>query len=183
MFLESCIITINIVNLEVKIYEERNYKKSCSNIICVILCCIIICTFLHNTYRYEFGAIGVNSYFSEEHMSMINIVPFKTIFGYFQRLMNHTINTDIVVRNLFVNLVLFLPMGMAVPVLFEKKINKFWKFLLFIVITTFVIEIIQFLTMRGTADIDDIILNSLGGCIGYGIIQIKPIKRFLKLDE
>ena len=67
--------------------------------------------------------------------------------------------------------------------LFEKKINKFWKFLLFIVITTFAIEIIQFLTMRGTADIDDIILNSLGGCIGYGIIQIKPIKRFLKLDE
>ena len=74
-------------------------------------------------------------------------------------------------------------MGMAVPVLFEKKINKFWKFLLFIVISTFAIEIIQFLTMRGTADIDDIILNSLGGCIGYEIIQIKPIKRFLKLDE
>ena len=163
--------------------KKETIKKVVATLFALYCVVLLYVLFLHNTYRYEFGAIRVNSYFSEEHMSMINIVPFKTIFGYFQRLMNHTINTDIVVRNLFVNLVLFLPMGMAVPVLFEKKINKFWKFLLFIVITTFAIEIIQFLTMRGTADIDDIILNSLGGCIGYGIIQIKPIKRFLKLDE
>lgn len=163
--------------------KKETIKKVVATLFALYCVVLLYVLFLHNTYRYEFGAIGVTSYFSEEHMSMINIVPFKTIFGYFQRLMNHTINTDIVVRNLFVNLVLFLPMGMAVPVLFEKKINKFWKFLLFIVITTFAIEIIQFLTMRGTADIDDIILNSLGGCIGYGIIQIKPIKRFLKLDE
>ena len=163
--------------------KKETIKKVVATLFALYCVVLLYVLFLHNTYRYEFGAIGVNSYFSEEHMSMINIVPFKTIFGYFQRLMNHTINTDIVVRNLFVNLVLFLPIGMAVPVLFEKKINKFWKFLLFIVITTFAIEIIQFLTMRGTADIDDIILNSLGGCIGYGIIQIKPIKRFLKLDE
>ena len=163
--------------------KKETIKKVVATLFALYCVVLLYVLFLHNTYRYEFGAIGVNSYFSEEHMSMINIVPFKTIFGYFQRLMNHTINTDIVVRNLFVNLVLFLPMGMAVPVLFEKKINKFWKFLLFIVISTFAIEIIQFLTMRGTADIDDIILNSLGGCIGYGIIQIKPIKRFLKLDE
>ena len=163
--------------------KKETIKKVVATLFALYCVVLLYVLFLHITYRYEFGAIGVNSYFSEEHMSMINIVPFKTIFGYFQRLMNHTINTDIVVRNLFVNLVLFLPMGMAVPVLFEKKINKFWKFLLFIVITTFAIEIIQFLTMRGTADIDDIILNSLGGCIGYGIIQIKPIKRFLKLDE
>ena len=163
--------------------KKETIKKVVATLFALYCVVLLYVLFLHNTYRYEFGAIGVNSYFSEEHMSMINIVPFKTIFGYFQRLMNHTINTDIVVRNLFVNLVLFLPMGMAVPVLFEKKINKFWKFLLFIVITTFAIEIIQFLTMRGTADIDDIILNSLGGCIGYEIIQIKPIKRFLKLDE
>ena len=152
--------------------KKETIKKVVATLFALYCVVLLYVLFLHNTYRY-----------SEEHMSMINIVPFKTIFGYFQRLMNHTINTDIVVRNLFVNLVLFLPMGMAVPVLFEKKINKFWKFLLFIVITTFAIEIIQFLTMRGTADIDDIILNSLGGCIGYGIIQIKPIKRFLKLDE
>lgn len=163
--------------------KKETIKKVVATLFALYCVVLLYVLFLHNTYRYEFGAIGVNSYFSEEHMSMINIVPFKTIFGYFQRLMNHTINTDIVVRNLFVNLVLFLPMGMAVPVLFEKKINKFWKFLLFIVISTFAIEIIQFLTMRGTADIDDIILNSLGGCIGYEIIQIKPIKRFLKLDE
>lgn len=114
---------------------------------------------------------------------MINIIPLKTVIGYGQRLASHTINTDIVVRNIIVNLILFLPMGMSIPVLFEKRINKFWKFLIFILVITFVIEFIQFFTMRGTADIDDIILNSIGGCVGYGIIQIKCIRNLLKLEE
>mgnify|MGYP002624252111 CR=1 FL=1 len=167
----------------VNIMKKENIKK-CIIVLFAIYCLVLIYVlFLHNTYRYEFNAIGINDYFSEEHMQMVNIVPFKTIFGYFQRLVNHRINTDIVVRNLFVNLVLFLPMGMAIPVLCENKINKFWKFLILIILMTFIIEIIQFISMRGTADIDDVILNSIGGCIGYGIIQIKPIGKLLKIDE
>ena len=86
-------------------------------------------------------------------------------------------------KNILVNLILFLPMGMAVPVLFEKKINKFWKFLLFIIALTLLIEILQFITLMGSSDIDDVILNTIGGCIGYGIIKINFVRKILKLGE
>ena len=162
--------------------KNKKVKKIIAILFALYFVALVYVLFLHNTYRYDFNAIGINNYFSKEHMQMINIIPFKTIFGYFQRLAEYTINTDIVVRNLFVNLILFLPMGMAIPVLCENRINRFWEFLIFIIITTFFVEIIQFFTMRGTADIDDIILNSIGGCIGYGIIQIKAIRKLFKLE-
>lgn len=121
--------------------------------------------------------------FSEEHIEMVNIIPFKTIIGFIERMNNSTINTNIVVQNIFANLLMFVPMGMALPVLFKYKFNKLWKILIFIICFVFMIEIIQFLTFCGSADIDDVILNTIGCTIGYGIIKINFIRKILKLEE
>ncbi len=77
---------------------------------------------------------------------------------------------------------MFVPMGMALPVLFKDKFNKLWKIVVFIVCFVFVVETIQFLTFRGSADIDDLVLNTIGCMIGYGIVQIKFMRKLLKLD-
>ena len=45
------------------------------------------------------------------------------------------------------------------------------------------VEIIQFFTFTGSADIDDLILNTIGATIGYGIIKIKSLRKILKLAE
>ena len=78
-------------------------------------------------------------------------------------------------------------MDFFVKVLFSNKINKFWKFLLLILCLNIIIEIIQFLTFRGSLDIDDIILNTIGASITYGIMSIKYVENFvrkmLKLEE
>ena len=121
--------------------------------------------------------------FSKEHFEKINLIPFKTLLGFIDRINNSTINTSIVVQNVLANLLMFIPMGMALPVLFKDKFNKLWKILIFIICFIFIVEIIQFLTFCGSADIDDLILNTIGGIIGYGIIKIKFIKKILKLDE
>ena len=112
--------------------------------------------------------------FSREHLNMINIIPFKTIEGFLDRIANSTINTNIVVTNLFANLLMFIPMGMALSV---------WKLTVFSIILVLFIEIIQFLTFTGSADIDDLILNVIGTIIGYGIIKIRFLRNFLKLDD
>ena len=162
---------------------KKETIKKCITILFFLYClALVYVLFLNNLHRIGLNSFGI-SVFSKEHIEMCNIIPFKTIFEYFQRIMEHTINTDIVVMNLSVNLILFLPMGMAIPVLFDKKINKFWKFLLFLIFITFLVEIIQFITLSGSTDIDDIILNTIGGCIGYGIVQLKFVKKILKLDE
>lgn len=121
--------------------------------------------------------------FSKEHFETINIVPFRTITTFFGRMVNSTINTNIVVTNLIGNLLMFVPMGMALPVLFNKKFNRLWKVIGFVIILVLIIEIIQFITFTGAADIDDLILNTIGSIIGYGIIKIKPLRKILKLED
>lgn len=51
---------------------------------------------------------------------------------------------------------------------------------MFVTALVLVIEIIQFITFLGSADIDDLILNVLGAAIGYGIVRLKVVRRLLK---
>ena len=52
-----------------------------------------------------------------------------------------------------------------------------------IIILILLVEIFQFLTFSGSADIDDIILNTIGAIIGYIIVQSKFVKKILKIEE
>ncbi len=161
---------------------KKESIKKCIMILFILYClALVFVLFLHNSYRVGLNTFSI-SLFSKQHFEMCNLIPFKSILGYFNRLVQNTINTNIVVTNLLVNLILFLPMGMAIPILCKEKINKFWKFLLFIILLTVLIEILQFITLMGASDIDDVILNTIGACIGYEIIRIKLIRRILKLD-
>lgn len=42
------------------------------------------------------------------------------------------------------------------------------------------IELIQLFTGRGAFDIDDIILNAVGASIGYGIFNMRHVKRVVE---
>lgn len=147
-----------------------------------IIYCIVLIFILFLSRARRGNQFNLNV-FSKEHFAMINIIPFKTIFEFLERMSNSTINRSIVVVNLAANMLMFIPMGAALPILFSKKFNKLWKTTLFVIGLVIVVEIIQFITFCGSADIDDLILNLLGGIIGYGIIKIKLLRKFLKLDE
>lgn len=121
--------------------------------------------------------------FSKEHFEMLNLIPFRTIFSYLERAYHSTININIVLTNLLGNLLMFIPMGMALPVLFEKRFDKLWKTILCVAVIVLFVEITQFLTFRGSADIDDLLLNTISSAIGYGIIKMKFVRKMLGLDE
>ncbi|MBM7677817.1 VanZ family protein [Gracilibacillus alcaliphilus] len=70
-------------------------------------------------------------------------------------------NIDIPLKNLFGNLVLFLPMGLYAT-FFVKKLNRLAHFFISITGLLLLVEIIQIVTRRGSFDIDDYILNMLG---------------------
>ena len=74
-------------------------------------------------------------------------------------------------KNLFGNIVIFIPMGLLYPLCRKRKVG-FVEALLVILGSTVAIEVIQFffLTSR-RADIDDVILNLIGGLIGYLIYK------------
>lgn len=147
-----------------------------------IFYCIVLIYILF-LYRGRVGNQFDMNIFSKEHFEMPNLIPFKTIGSFLERMFNQTINTNIVVTNLLANLLMFIPMGMALPVLFSEKFNKLWKIVLFVIVLVALIEIAQFITFTGSADIDDVILNTIGACIGYFIVHLNFVRKILKLDE
>ena len=70
--------------------------------------------------------------------------------------------------NFLGNILLFVPVGVLLPVVTG------WKRQTLIVGCSFsvLIELIQLITRRGCFDPDDIILNSLGCLIGYGVWSV-----------
>lgn len=121
----------------------------------IIIAAVLLFFSPYRQAAYEINSAGTNPY---------NLVPFKTIGNYIKA--SSHINQDIWITNLFGNVLAFLPLGFFLPLLFMSY-NRFWKTFGAVFLTTASVEIIQFMTMVGSFDIDDIILNTLGGAIGY----------------
>jgi glycopeptide antibiotics resistance protein len=68
---------------------------------------------------------------------------------------------------------MFLPLGWFVPKVFPR-LRKFWKTLLVCAGVVIVIEVTQLIALVGTCDVDDLILNVAGICLGY---PLSPISR------
>lgn len=74
-------------------------------------------------------------------------------------------------KNLAGNVVLFIPLGFFPPLLWDRC-RRLWKTGALAAATMVIVEFTQVLTLRGQCDIDDVILNTLGAAIGYGIFYI-----------
>ena len=74
-------------------------------------------------------------------------------------------------RNIILNILMFVPLGFLLPI-FSEKFRKAWKTYLVGFMLTLGIECIQYFTGRGILEIDDIIGNTAGTMIGYGLITL-----------
>jgi glycopeptide antibiotics resistance protein len=97
----------------------------------------------------------------------VNMIPFRTILQY----LNSSYNRNITITNILGNIEAFIPMGFLLPIVFEK-LKKFKRVLGLVLLGTLSIEALQYITGTGASDIDDVILNVLGGIIGYIIYFI-----------
>ena len=94
-------------------------------------------------------------------------IPFKTIIEYVKNA--HSFD-DWFFKNLACNILMFVPFGFLSP-LFTKR-NKVWQILIYAIITSVMIEVLQVVLAVGTGDIDDVILNAFGTLIGFGIYKL-----------
>lgn len=69
-----------------------------------------------------------------------------------------------------INLVMLMPIGLILPVLFRRV--QLLKTLLAGFLFSFLIEGLQLITRRGFFEIDDLIHNTLGVLLGYGLYSI-----------
>jgi glycopeptide antibiotics resistance protein len=99
-----------------------------------------------------------------------NFVPFREIGRYLTYY--RTIGVGMVVLNLLGNIIAFVPFGFFVPVLGHRRYS-FWTVTLFTLEFSVVVELTQLFTRVGSCDIDDVILNTLGGMLGYGLYYLR----------
>ena len=112
-------------------------------------------------------------------ISEINLIPFKTLYEYL--FVNNTSVSSwssVSILNIFANTLLFIPLGLLTPLIWEKY-DSFYKILTLGLISTCLIEFIQIFIGRST-DIDDVILNTIGVIIGYTIFKLFKNKQLKK---
>ena len=99
----------------------------------------------------------------------VNLIPLVNILDY-------DIKREAAI-NIIGNISMFIPTGIIMPILY-KRLDCFWKVLLAGAGLSVVIEMIQLLFPGSVTDIDDLILNTVGVAIGYGIYKL--VCRFIR---
>ena len=83
------------------------------------------------------------------------------------------------VRNARGNFVLFLPLGILLPLVWRRL--RFWRGLLIALAVSISIELLQYLSTAWgsyrTADINDVILNCVGASIGLALVAVLRLRR------
>lgn len=95
-------------------------------------------------------------------MDGINLIPFDTMKRFFR----YTSRDEFGV-NILGNILMFVPWGFGLPMLWKKN-QKLWRLLFLCLAITVCIEFCQLFIQRNV-DVDDLILNFTGGAVGAGL--------------
>ena len=135
---------------------------------CFMLYCFALLWVLFARFRYDDSLP-----YWDQVRQYLNLRPFHTIRLYLRLLINpvRPILTRLAIYNLAGNILLFVPMGCLLPLVFEK-LRSLSKTLAASAMVTACAEIIQVLLLAGSCDIDDLILNLLGTAMGYPLYKI-----------
>ncbi len=146
----TIIITVIVCSLRIA-YLVKNHQKFCfyKELSMLLFILYVMCLFEIVTLQ-------------ESNYGLSNWVPFKEIFRY-------EIGSRLFIRNIIGNILLFLPYGYFASDYLKSK--KFWEVGLLTMLVSLTIEIVQ-LNIGRTFDIDDVILNTSGGILGYFLYQL-----------
>lgn len=185
IYLLACILVFMDMKLKNRKLEkeeekEQNRKKYVTIIFIIYACFLVSLLLLDSQYR-RFGDFQ-NSIrlFSKEHFEYFsNLIPFRTIYDFLARIGQGTINISIVFTNLIGNLLAFAPFGILIPIIFKEKFSNVRNFTFLMIGIVLVVEFIQFVTMYGAFDVDDLILNVVGAVIVFGLMKVKGVRKFV----
>ena len=100
-----------------------------------------------------------------------NFIPFKSISSNIQSLSSH----DLI--NLVGNIAVFIPFGMFLVLLSKNKRMSFIRVLTRSLSVSLCLECLQVVFSIGILDVDDLILNTSGGLLGY--FALRFMTRFM----
>ena len=145
----------------------------------LLVCCLLVLTkyilfkrsprYYKNYFAHEYSRKVI-----EEGWKHANLKPFSTISLFYR---SKRLREEYKYDNIGGNIIGFVPLGILLPALF-LSIRGIWRIALVCFCISLLFETTQLLTGLGSFDVDDIILNTLGGIIGYlvflGLKRILP---------
>ncbi|PJI07526.1 MULTISPECIES: VanZ family protein [Clostridium] len=159
-----------------KAEKIKSHKVSIFKSIVTVLSVIYIAALLKIIL---FKNVTLAQMFGEyKKMRSVNLIPFKSIFESFAA--SKGMGAFWTASNVFGNLIVFIPFGYLVPMMW-KKAMKFKNILMLSAGLSLFFETFQYITGTGSSDIDDIMLNTMGAIIGY--ILLGYLKKFIKKDK
>ena len=131
---------------------------------------------LYGVFVFYILLLGLILFRTHHQTRSVNLVPFRGVVSYISG--NDLVSGQdsaavlhaFALLNLLANLFIFVPCGVYIT-LFRKG-KGIWKNVLWVFVISMVVEIVQFITKFGIGDIDDVILNSIGGLIGVLICRL-----------
>ncbi len=91
-------------------------------------------------------------------MRSINLVPFSQ---------SVIVNDKLDVSEIIQNVLAFVPLGILIYTIWQEKSRRFK--LGVIVVTSVMLEVLQYILGVGASDITDVITNTFGGAVGLGV--------------
>lgn len=129
-------------------------------------------------FKYPFfEVVRITQYGERNIFFSINLIPFKTILNY----LSGDATLKIAFKNLIGNIVIFLPLGFLLPILF-KKIDSYKKILFVSFAFSLIAEATQLFFGIGSFDVDDLLLNALGGILGFAVLRFAKLhyKKYIR---
>lgn len=134
----------------------KGKKERIISIIIFVIYIIALCYFL-----FFAESMGRTTRGDEYHYNLQPLFEIKRIWR-----SSHILGMKYVILNFAGNVIAFIPFGYLLPKMLKKKPRLFHT-VLFSFEFSLLVELTQLISRTGSFDVDDLILNTFGGLIGY----------------
>ena len=154
-----------------KTYLKKGIETTKEHEILSVLFVMYMTALLSQTVIPKIELNGDEIRFFQSGYNEINLTPFKEIK------LAVNLGGSFFLVNIVGNITVFMPIALFVGLLYNKP--SFFKCVLITTAVSIFVEVFQIPQNRGT-DIDDVILNTIGGIVGYAVFIIisKAFKQF-----
>lgn len=135
--------------------KEFNHKAVMKLLFIIYMCVLVYVVF----FAESMGRTPQEGY-------VYNLIPLKEIRRFLKYIWDNDALGSMARLNVFGNIIAFIPFGIYLPYTSESKLGFISTFL-YTFSLSLTIELVQLITKVGSCDVDDIILNTLGGVVGY----------------
>ncbi len=113
------------------------------------------------------------------YYNVVNFIPFRMIIKLFSEYFDGDLTLSLLINNTLGNFIICMPFAFFLPRLLKKE-NNLKVFLITMFVIVSVIELTQFLTLSGTFDVDDYLLNISGAIIMFKLLHNNKINNMIE---